>query len=154
MCFAKKWTVLTAAFFVFAVSGCGGDGLSEPRQVVISFFGAMEKDDQAALARMLDIPALMKNTNTDYALQGDSPRVFTNPRDILEDLTGSGLTKERWFSLQRIINDSEVIGETATVEVTFVDKDASKGYRTKFGLQWSRKSGKFTALRSYRRTNY
>jgi hypothetical protein len=97
-------------------------------------FGAMEKDDRATLAHLLDLAELMRNFSEDYALQTDSPRVLTNPEQILDDLTGEGLTKRRWFSLQRIINKVEVTGETATVEVTFVDKQQSKGYRTKFGL--------------------
>ena len=50
------------------------------------------------------------------------------------NLTGEGLTKTRWFSYQRIIGDTEVMGESATVEVTFVDKENSRGYLTKFGL--------------------
>jgi hypothetical protein len=33
------------------------------------------------------------------------------------------------------VNQAEVIGDHATVEVTFVDKAASKGYMTKFGLE-------------------
>ncbi len=97
-------------------------------------FGAMEKDDKAALAHLLDLPELMKSLNEDYALQTDSPRTFTSPIDLLNDLTGEGLTKTRWFSYQRIIGDTEVSGESATVEVTFVDKKQSQGYRTKFGL--------------------
>ena len=58
----------------------------------------------------------------------------SSPQQILEDLTEDGQTKRRWFSLQRIVNQAAIDGSTATVEVTFVDKDASKGYRTKFGL--------------------
>jgi hypothetical protein len=101
---------------------------------VISFFGAMEKDDKAALAHLLDLAELMKTINEDYALQTDSPRVFATPLEILDDLTGEGQTKTRWFKLQRIIGATQLTGEVATVEVTFVDKQGSKGYRTKFGL--------------------
>lgn len=120
----------------FILSGCsGGPSQSDPRKVVISLFGAMEKNDQAALARILDLPALMKNTQSDYAIQTDSPRVFTSPKEILDDLTDDGKTKKRWFSYQRIVNQAEVTGDHATVEVTFVDKAASKGYMTKFGLE-------------------
>ncbi|MFQ6007954.1 MAG: hypothetical protein ACE5K8_03290 [Candidatus Zixiibacteriota bacterium] len=94
----------------------------------------MEKNDKAALAHLLDLAELMRGSYEDYALQIDSPRVFTNPEQILDDLTGDGLTKRRWFALQRIINKVDVMGETATVEVTFVDKESSKAYLTKFGL--------------------
>ncbi len=116
------------------LSNCADTTFSDPRQVVIGMFGAMEKDDKAALAHILDLPELMKTINDDYALQTDKPRTFVNPQDVLDDLTENGLTKTRWFSYQRIVNDAKIFGETATVEVTFVDKENSKGYRTKFGV--------------------
>jgi hypothetical protein len=95
----------------------------------------MEKNDQAALIYLLDLPELMKNLNEDYAIQTDSPRVFTSPEQVLEDLTGEGLTKKTWFSLQRIINKGHVEGDdVASVDVTFVDKEKSQGYMTRFGL--------------------
>jgi hypothetical protein len=115
----KLLTVVTLGA-LFVLSGCVGGSLGDPKKTVIRFFGAMEKDDKAALAHLLDLSELMKNVSEDYA--------------FLDDLTGDGLTKTRWFSYQRIINKVEVMGETATVEVTFVNKDQSKGYRTKFGL--------------------
>jgi len=120
---------------VFFVGGCSsGPGQADPKDAVISFFGAMEKNDQAALARLLDLAELMKNIDQDYAFQGDKARVFTNPKQILDDLTDDGFTKTRWFELQRIVNQVEIDGETAKVEVTFVDKKASQGFQTKFGL--------------------
>lgn len=114
--------------------GCRASGPDDPRETVIALFGAMEKNDQATIARLLDLPALMRNTAEDYAVTTDQPRVFHSPQEILDDLTGDGLTKQRWFSLQRIINNAFVEGDAATVEVTFVDKEHSKGYRTNFGV--------------------
>ncbi|HUV31886.1 MAG TPA: hypothetical protein VMY05_12470 [Acidobacteriota bacterium] len=137
-----KGAALLLALLIFVLaSACSTSDTDDPRQVVIALFGAMEKNDQAALAHLLDLAELMKSTGGDYALQGGEPRVFTNPQQILDDLTNDGETKRRWFSLQRIVNTAEVIGESATVEVTFVDKDSSRGYRTKFGL--TRTNGKW-----------
>jgi len=133
---SRKATALLAALsLVFGLSACSGVDTSDPREVVIAFFGAMEKDDKAALARLLDIVELMKNTQQDYSLQTDDKRVFTNPEDLLDDLTGDGRTKTAWFRLQRIVSKANITGQVATVEVTFVDKGASQGYRTSFGLQ-------------------
>ena len=120
---------------IIIISGCSSSDTPDPKKTVISLFGAMEKNDQAALTYLLDLPELMKSINEDYALQTEKPRVFTSPEQILDDLTGDGLTKKRWFSLQRIINKSNITGETATVEVTFVDKEKSGAYLTKFGLR-------------------
>ena len=100
----------------------------------MEMFGAMERNDKAALAHVLDLGELMKTVNEDYALQTDVPRQFTNPQQILDDLTDDGATKKRWFSLQRIVNKVDVNGDIANVEVTFVDKQQSRGYMTVFGL--------------------
>ena len=132
--FKSKIPGIALLFSVAFLSACGGSGPTDPRETVIAFFGAMEKNDQAALAHLLDLAKLMKNTESDYALQSNEKRVFTSPVEILEDLTGEGLTKRRWFSLQRIVNRSEINGSMATVEVSFVDQNSSTQYLTKFGL--------------------
>ena len=127
--------IFPAAVFLAMALGCSGSGDSGPKKTVVSFFGAMEKNDQAALTYLLDLPELMRNIDEDYAIQTDSPRVFTSPQQILDDLTGDGLTRRTWFSLQRIISKTELTSETtALVEVTFVDKEKSIGYLTRFGL--------------------
>ena len=127
--------LLAALSSASLVIGCSGSSdPSGPKDAVIKFFGAMERNDQAALAHLLDLTELMKNVDTDYALNTDSPRTFVSPKDILDDLTNEGKTKTRWFSMQRIVNKAEIAGETAQVEVSFIDKEASRGYRTKFGL--------------------
>jgi len=117
------------------ITGCSGTNAPSPKKTVIGLFAAMEKDDQAALTYVLDLVELMKNMNEDYALQTDSARTFTDPQQILDDLTGEGLTKKTWFSLQRIIAREDITSETtATVTVSFVNKEKSKGYLTRFGL--------------------
>jgi len=129
----QSWLLISVGIFS-ALVACSSSRISDPKSVVIAMFGAMEKNDKATLAHLLDLAELMRDYGEDYALHSDSPRVFTNPEQILDDLTGDGLTKRRWFSLQRIINDVDVMGETATVGVTFVDKEQSRAYLTKFGL--------------------
>lgn len=130
---------LTVVVVLIATAlSCGSSSVSEgpdPRKVVIKVFGAMDRDDKAALTALLDLPELMVTLNEDYALQTESPRIINDPEEILADLTGDGRTKRTWFKLQRIIGDTRIISETnATVEVTFVDKTASQGYLTRFGL--------------------
>ncbi|MCB2230744.1 hypothetical protein KQH82_08520 [bacterium] len=131
-------TVVMVALAALALPlfvGCGGASSPDtPKETVIAMFGAMERDDKAALAHLLDLAELMRNTGRDYSLGSDSARVFTSPEQMLEDLTGEGLTKQRWFSMQRIVNESEVMGDNATVEVTFQDKVKGVAYLTKFGV--------------------
>ncbi len=126
--------VVAAVLSITLWTACSDTSQSNPKDVVIEMFGAMEKNDKARLAHLLDLSALMKNINQDYALSSIRAREFSSPEDILNDLTGDGQTKKRWFSMQRIIDQVDVKGNTATVDVTFVDKERSRGYRTKFGL--------------------
>ena len=119
------WSRLNLVFLVVAVAGgamlitaCSDSvDLSDPRQTVISLFGAMEKDDEAALTHLLDLPEMMRQSQEDYAVQRDNAREFTSPEQVLQDLTGDGETKTIWFAHQRIVASAEIIGETATVEM-------------------------------------
>jgi hypothetical protein len=149
--YLKSATVIPALFILTALlAGCGGPDMSEPREVVISLFGAMEKNDEAALTHLLDIPELMRNSQEDYALQVENARVFTNPEEVLKDLTGDGETKRVWFALQRIVSNARIMGETATVDVTFVDKASSHGYRTTFGLHLKHGEWRIYSFRTVR----
>ena len=132
--FRTGFSVALVLSIVLSLAACGGTDMGDPRQVVIALFGAMEKNDEASLTHLLDIAELMRQSQEDYAVQRDDARVFTNPEQVLKDLTGDGETKRIWFAHQRIVANAQITGETATVEVTFVDKEASQGYRTSFGL--------------------
>ena len=142
----RKLSEIGVIFAVLAgtlllIISCGG-GENSPREVVIKMFGAMERDDTAALNELLDIPALMEVNTDDYALQVDTPRVFHSPDDLLNDLTGNGQTKRRWFSYQRVLGRSETKGDTAFVEVSFISKATDTQYYNKFGLHRN-KSGRW-----------
>ncbi|MCP4706947.1 MAG: hypothetical protein GY865_20290 [candidate division Zixibacteria bacterium] len=127
--------LLLFSFFLFLILfSCSNSESRNPKETVIRLFGAMERDDKAAIINLVDIPALMEITGEDYGLNSNNPRTFHNPEDILNDLTGDGLTKTRWFSMQRIIGKVEIEGDTALVEVSFIDKGSDIQYYNKFGL--------------------
>jgi len=133
---SKAITVITGLFLtVLALAaGCGSGADGNPKEVVIQLFGAMDRNERAAIPRLLDMPALMEAQDEDYALQRSRPRKFYNPEEILNDLTDSGLTKTIWFSMQRIVGKTTHQGDTAFVEVSFVDKAKGVQYYNKFGL--------------------
>jgi hypothetical protein len=128
--------ILLGGIFLGIIS-CSTESNQNPKDVVIKLFGAMERNDRAAIPRLVDLPALMMIRDQDYALQTDNPRVFYNPEDILSDMVDSGLTKTRWFSMQRVVGETEIKGDTAYVEVSFIDKTADIQYYNRFGLHKS-----------------
>jgi len=129
------------SILMFLGLSCGETGDS-PKEVVVKMFGAMDRDDIAALNDVLDIPALMERGAQDYSLQADTARVFHSPEDLLNDLTGDGKTKRRWFSYQRVMGNTEIKDDTAFVEISFIDKAKSTQYYNKFGLHRD-KSGRW-----------
>ncbi len=140
--------LLISNLLLLILLSCSNSGTRNPRETVIRLFGAMERDEKAAILNLVDISALMEISGEDYALKSDNPRTFHNPEDILNDLTGNGLTKTRWFSLQRIIGRVEIVGDTAFVEVSFIDKEKSKQYYNKFGLHKKDNSWKIYKFRT------
>ncbi|MFH1699000.1 MAG: hypothetical protein ABIE07_00300 [Candidatus Zixiibacteriota bacterium] len=122
---------------IMIISGCSSKPNTDqdPRKVVINFFGAMEANDDKAIAHYIDFERMMKPQTTDYALSGDTARKFSLPTDIIDDLMDGGLTKKRWFSMQRIVNNSENFGDSASVEVSFINPTTNTQYLTKFGLR-------------------
>jgi hypothetical protein len=127
--------IISLVLFVFSqLVGCGGAGGDSPKEVVIKLFGAMERDDRPAIVNSLDMAALMNSTDQDYALQREQPRVFHNPEKLLDDLTGVGLTKTTWFNMKRVVGNTEIHGDTAYVEVSFISPKTGIQYYNKFGL--------------------
>ncbi|MFQ5606734.1 MAG: hypothetical protein ACE5GA_02215, partial [Candidatus Zixiibacteriota bacterium] len=127
--------LICGGLLLLAMGGCGGVVSDSPKQVVLQLFGAMERNDKGVIAHVLDLPALMAITDSDYALQLDTPRVMRSPTDIIEDLVGQGRTKSVWFSMKRVVNTEEVVGDTAYVEVTFLSEKTGIKYYNKFGLR-------------------
>ncbi len=139
------------AIQIFVSLGCSGFKDDPPRKVVIQLFGAMERNERAALPHILDLRSLMDEHKEDYALQRNTPRKFHSPEAILDDLTDSGLTKIRWFSMQRVVGNAEIEGDTAFVEVSFVDKVNSIQYYNKFGLHRRKGHWKIYSFRTISR---
>ena len=132
----RKGTLVSILLVIMALLiACGGPPKGKtPKEAVIMLFGAMERNDKAAIAHLLDIPSLMGKSENDYALSTDNPRTFYNPEDLLNDMVDSGKTKIRWFSYQRVIGNTEIKGDSAKVEVSFINKETSVQYYSKFGL--------------------
>jgi len=133
----RKLFVLAVPAILLIVAGCssGPNTSSDPTKVVVQMFRAIEDNNREKLAHFLDFPALMTPTGSDYALNLDSARRFSNPEDILNDLLPGGQTYESWKDLQKIVNKTITQSDdSALVEVTFNNKQTGRAYRTAFGL--------------------
>ena len=142
--------VICLILLSLALYGCGTTLEPSPRQHVIKFFGAMERNDRPAIINSLDLTSLMQVAESDYALQLDTPRVMQSPISIVDDLTEDGQTKQVWFRMTRVVGDEEIIGDTAYVEVSFLNDSKGVQYYNKFGL---RRIGEGWRIFSFRTLN-
>jgi hypothetical protein len=132
----RNWLLLLPVALL-VISGCssGPNTESDPRKVVLKAMKAIENNDRATLAHYLDFETLLKHGERDYALKTDTPRVFNDPEQILDDLLEGGLTNSRWQALQRVVGSASQQNDSALVEVSFINKETDTQYYNKFGLR-------------------
>lgn len=105
-----------------------------PDRSVYAFFDAMTQGDANRMAAVLDSSIFLGNSGApelDTLWPGAGWEHRQNR--ILLELTG-GNVKGLWLSNQVIVGRSERRGDTADVEVSFVDPVTDKQYLTRFGL--------------------
>jgi len=95
---------------------------------------AVEDHNRDKLAHYIDFPALLSNTSGNITLNAEEPQKITNPKALLDEFDEGGKTRERWMAMQRIVGNSEIKGDTAFVEVSFISKETGTHYYNKWGL--------------------
>jgi hypothetical protein len=119
-----------------AVISCSS-GPPAPNKVVIEF---LEKDmansDTTAILAKLDVPALVQERKNEFMEAGDSLRGQRYTGDSLTaDLVAGGELNNRWLALQIIVSRVTQKGDTALVEVSFIDAKRDVQYYNKMGLR-------------------
>jgi hypothetical protein len=113
----------------------------DPREDVKKLIAAVDQSDTTALKESLDLNWIVSQRlkgNTEK----DSLASFLKKRqELLDDLTGNGATRVSWNNSLMVIGKSEVIGDSATVEVTYIDKTNGIKDYTSMGLYF--KEGKW-----------
>jgi hypothetical protein len=93
-----------------------------PRVVVMDFIEAVNKADTASLEMYLDLDRFTQEKVKELP---DSVRTaaFSKVREQLwQNFLGNGGTRLKWQSKMIVVNKEEIGGDTALVEVTFVDQ--------------------------------
>lgn len=135
------------SLFILILAGCGQ---APPDRAVYTFFDAMTQGDANRMAAVLDSAVFLGRSG---ALELDTllPQAgFDERRNrILMELTG-GNVKRVWLSDQVIVGRTQRGGDTAWVEVSFVDPETRRHYLTQFGLRSKLKSWQIFTFRGKR----
>jgi len=113
----------------------------DPREEIKKLIATVDQSDTTALKEHLDIEWIA-NENLRGFSEKDKDELYPKIRqEILRDLTGEGSTRMSWKNSLVVIGKSEVKGDSATVEVTYVSKLSGIKNYTKMGLYF--KDGKW-----------
>ncbi len=113
----------------------------DPREDVKKLITAVDQSDTTALKGSLDLDRIV-NQGLKGVPEKDRSELFSRKRqELLDDFTGNGATRTSWNNSLIVIGESHVAGDSATVEVTYIDKTNGIKDYTKMGLYF--KDGKW-----------
>lgn len=100
--------------------GCGSK--ETPKQVTFEFIGAVLDGDTTAIARYLDLDAMIARRIKEMP-PTDS---IQNPAELkailMKNLTGNGGTRLHWLNQRIVVNQEITKGDSAQVEMSMIDQ--------------------------------
>lgn len=119
-----------SAILVASLLGCSSETRPDPRDTVKGLFNAIRASDSLYLSENIDL---------DQALTTLGEELSSAPGtagDLLAALTGEGRLRKRWLENQIVLGDAAIQGDTAWVEVSFIDRLTRVQYYNKMRLDY------------------
>jgi hypothetical protein len=107
----------------------------EARSSVLEFVQALRIDKDFSLDKYLDIDELVRENSANVYLYDSTKSISENKEDFEELFQREGKIRKLWTSKQIVIGESVERGDTALVEVSFIDRQTKKQYYNKMGLK-------------------
>lgn len=130
------------ALIVLLVAGltsCSHDARPDPKETIKYLFEAMQQSDSVSLAQNIDLASAARGMTRDLGpAVEDSTGVTPDPgARLLSSMVGDGDLRRRWLTENQIVvGRTETMGDTALVEVSFIDKITRVQYYNKMRLVW------------------
>lgn len=119
--FINKRQVIFVCLSLLLLAGCSRQS---PRDVTFKFINAVLDGDSLAILEYLDIDGMVEKR---MQLIPDTLETPESLREkILQNLTGDGLTRTNWLKQKIVVNREIVQGDSAKVEMTFMDESANR----------------------------
>jgi len=131
----RRWAALAAALALVFMAFFGCAGKPQPKDTVMDFFLALHGDDTAMVRTTVDLESAFAEVQDDLRENEDSLVTDIDWGErLVASLTGEGRLRERWLKTKVVINETEIFGDSATVEVSFLDQETGIYFYTKMGL--------------------
>jgi len=132
------------------VSTCGGDGRPAPKDTVLDLFTAIQKSDTTRLTEIIDLESAAHSIRNEFQFIFDDTTggdTALGP-PLLASLTGEGFLRQRWTDDQKVLGAVTIEGDTALVEVSFIDRVTRVQYYNKMRLVYREPHWVITAFRT------
>ncbi|MEW5701117.1 MAG: hypothetical protein AB1792_02685 [Candidatus Zixiibacteriota bacterium] len=116
-----------------ALGSCGPSS-PDPKDTVKEMFAAMERSDTLQLSRLIDLPSAAQNVRADLAPSQPGESEPDWGQLLLASMTGEGVLRKRWLENQIVLGASQVLDDSALVEVSFLDRLTRVQYYNKMRL--------------------
>lgn len=141
-----KWGAVCGLVVVgVAVIACSGR--PQPKSTIMDLFTALHADDTSSVRQSIDFDRAWVSVQDELAEPGDSLRTEVAWGERLYgSLTGDGDLRRRWIKTQVVINKTDFFGDSATVEVSFIDRESRVQFYNKMALVYTSGRWKIVAF--------
>jgi len=118
---------------VISTAGCG-EKRPDPKDTVKGMFTAIQQSDSVYLKTNVDLSQAARGVEQDLRAGDTAGTAADQVGLLLRALTGDGVLRKRWLENQIVLGESQVQGDTALVEVSFLDKVTRVQYYNRMRL--------------------
>ena len=122
---------------LFGLTSCSHDARPAPKDTIMLMFNAMRESDSVSLAMNIDLVSAFPSIGLDLAPRAadSSAAPVDTAAILLSAMVGDGHLNRRWLTENQIVvGKTETFGDTALVEVSFIDKITRVQYYNKMRL--------------------
>ena len=127
---------LAAGVVLMVAIGCSQGDRRSPKSTVSGLFGAIADSDTAYIVAHVDLAAAARGVREELIDPAQDTAGVEPVWDerLLGALTGEGELRERWLADQIVLGEEFIRGDTAWVEVSFLDRLTRMQYYTRMRL--------------------
>ncbi len=130
----KKILILLLFVSAASILVVCGSGEPQPRSEVLDFVNALHKNQPIDLNNYLDMNQIVREDAANVYIYNDSLTLPENIQRFTDLFEPGGRLRQLWTNMQIVIGDTEVRGDTALVEVSFIDRQTRRQFYNKWGL--------------------
>jgi len=120
---------------------------NQPKNTVMIFFGAMRSSDTLGIVNTVDLEKILAERKNELLSAGKTAQADSlNREKLIEELTVGNLN-QLWLKNQIVVGKTEKKGDTALVEISFIDPNSGTQYYNKMALYRKDKDWKIFAFK-------